>query len=100
MSEHPRQPIIGGRVEAVLNVVGRLLVLAGFVTAVFASVPIGLVVLAFGAVTFGAYLVKVNNRLGLSKTDWRVLRRWLGTAALYRSLVTIRDGHDGTVPPR
>jgi hypothetical protein len=98
MVEQPRQPIIADRVEASLNVGGRLLFLGGFLVAVFAG-PVGIAVLAVGIALFALYLVRVNARLGLTKTNRRVLRRWVGNGALYRSLITIRDGHDGSIPP-
>jgi hypothetical protein len=94
---HPRQPIIGDRVEASFNVFGRVLFLAGFVVAVLWS-PAGWVVIAAGLALFVLYLRRVGRRLGLVREDRRLLRRWLGTGALYRSLLTLLHGHDGTVP--
>src|SRR4051794_18630905 len=98
MVEQARQPIIADRVEASLNVGGRLLFLGGFVISVVAG-PIGIAVLAIGIALFALFLVRVNARLGLSKANRRVLRRWVGNGALYRSLITLRDGDDGTIPP-
>jgi len=97
MSDHPWQPIIADRAEAWLGVLGRLLIMVGFVFGILWG-PAGWAMLLFGVLVVVAYLRRVSRRLGIAKQDRRMMaRRWLGNDALYRSLLTIRDGHDGTV---
>jgi hypothetical protein len=89
-------PIIADRAEAWLGVLGRLLVVVGFVLGVLSG-PMGWAMLIFGVLLLVAYLCRVGRRLGIEKEDRGTLvRRWLGNGALYRSLLTIRGGHDGT----
>jgi hypothetical protein len=94
-TERPGQPIIANRAEAWLGVLGRLLVTVGFALGVLWG-PAGWAMLLFGVVLIVAYLRRIDRRLTLPRQDRRMLRFWLGTGALYRALLTIRDGNDGT----
>jgi hypothetical protein len=94
-ADHPREPIIADRAEAWLGVLGRLFVVGGFVLGILWG-PAGWAAFLFGIVLLVAYLRRVSLRLGIERQDRRMLRRWLGNAALYRSLLVIREGNDGT----
>jgi hypothetical protein len=94
----PRAPIIANLAEAWLGVLGRLLVVAGVVLGLLWG-PAGWAMFLFGVLVLVAYLRRVSLRLGIEEHDRRLLvRRWLGNGALYRALLTIRTGNDGTLP--
>ncbi len=96
MASRPTQPIIGGRREAVLDLLGWLCVLGG-VAVTSSRNAVGGVIIVLGVFLLAAFLLSVDRRLNVAKGQRSILRRLLGTAAIYCSLLMVRDGHDDTV---